>query len=381
MRTFTFLLAAAATMAAVAEGGEAELVERKSSPWHLSVGPVLSPRVRVRMHCPRPVLPAPPAPRQSAPGDVGNVPADPSAGYVDRQYEDGYVKPDEGTTDPDSMVSGLTWNWGADNVGAQYAGGSMEFHTGVARWSESVSSSDYRTGGGGGDDRDALLGVELKGGLNFFETPLFDAAVDLGARYYGSGDQNVSAKYGTTVTTTRNEYRYVDRYSAAGWTDVPKGGHVGSAGGPGRLLGAMPTRSEELMGLTRSAESQRYRSHTRLNYDIWDLRLGPSLGWRATRYLTLRGGVYGLLGLVDATMKTETETPRGSQGAKKSVCAGVFGVAAGLSAQVNVTEDVFLVGAIEYDWWSDAVHMKTGGGDARIKLSDVTASLSLGVAF
>ena len=381
MRAFTFLLAAAASVAAWAGGEDGELVERTSGPWHLSVGPVLSPRVRVRVHGPRPVLP-PPRPRTASSGTEGSVAADPSAGSVGRQYADGYVNPDEGTADPNSMIAGLTWNWGASDVGAQYVGGRMEFRTEMAGWRESVSSSSYGSGAAAsGSDRDALLGVEAKGGLTFFESRMFDAAVDAGFRFYGSGDLNASSKYGTSVTTTRTPYRYVDSYGAGGWTDTPKGPHAGSAGGPGRLLEATPTRREEPMGATRSTETYVHHASTKLDYDIWDLRLGPTLGWKVADRLTLRGGVYGLLGLVDARLESSVESSNGSKDAKKSVCAGVFGMAAGLSAQFDITDDVYLVGGAEYDWWGDAVHMKAGGADARVKLSDFTVSLALGVAF
>ena len=381
MRKFWFWMAVAAAGTVLAESGDVELVERKASPWHMTIGPVLAPRVRVRIHSPRPVLPAPVRPGAGASGSSGNVAADPSAGYADRQYVDGYVKPDEGTEDPDSMISGLTWNWGAKNVGSQYSGGKMEFHTGVARWDETISASSHSAGSGNGSDRDALLGLEAKGGFTFFENDVFDAAVDAGFRYYGSGDLNAESKYGTSVTTTRNQYRYVDSYSASGWTDVPSGSHAGTPGGPGRLLGATPTRREELAASSGSTETYKYYGRTKLNYSIWDLRLGPTLGWQVADYLTLRGGVYGLLGLVDAKLKSSMETADGAYGVKKSTCAGVFGMAAGLSAQINLTEDLYLVGGAEYDWWSDAIHMKSRGADARIKLSDFTVSLSLGMDF
>ncbi len=400
MRRFWLLIAMAASGAALAEGGDEGLVEKDDgSAWHFRVGPVMAPRVRARVRAPRRVVPhvSPQMPGgmgSNSSGTSGNAPADPSAGYAERQYADGFVRPDEGTEDPDSMISGLTWDWGANNVGAQYSGGKMEFHTGMTRWDESVSTSSrsFSSGGGGSgheSDQDILLGVEAMGGWTFFDDQMFDAAVDAGFRFYGTGNLKTGSgyNYGTRVTTTktRNEYRFVDSYDASGWTDVPSGSYTGTPGGPGRIIGATPTRREELMGSTslQSSEtySYRYRSHTKLDYRIWDLRLGPTLGWKATDWLAIRGGIYGLLGLVDARLRTSTDMTGGKSSAKSSSCDAVFGMAAGLSAQINLTDNLFLMGGAEYDWWSDTVGLRAGGADARIELSDFTVSLAIGVEF
>lgn len=389
MRKFTILVTIAAAGMALADVAPEGLEEEKgSSPWHLTIGPVLAPRVRVRVRGASPaamVRPAVPAPSS---GRVAGIAADPSEGFTAREYADGYVKPDEGTADPDTLISGLTWNWGADNVPAQYSDGNVEFRTEMARWTQNAYSSSYSQGSLSDSDRDVLLGIEAMGGFMFFEDEDFDAAIDAGLRYYGSDDQKAKSQYGTSVTTTRSEYRIVDSYDASAWTEMPIGAYTGSAGGPGRLIGATPTRKEELIGTSSVIERYRYYSDTKLDYRIWDLRLGPTVGWKATDWLTLRGGVYGLLGIVDAKLKSETGTEAGaargaaySQKAKKSKCETVFGLAAGLSAQVKLTDNLFLAGGVEYDWWSDSVTLRAGGADARIKLSDITMSLALGYQF
>lgn len=391
MRRSLILVVLAASGAAWAEGGEDGLAEQgENKAWHFRVGPVMAPRVRTRIRNSgqfyRPAVQAAAAQSESSSSGAGGGAsvADPSAGYVDREYVDGYVKPDEGTTDSDSFIEGLTWNWGADNVGAQYSGGRIEFHTEATKWSEAVSSSvrDFSRGSGSESDRDFMLGVEAMGGWTFFDDDMFDASVDGGFRFYGSGDLKSESVYGTSVktTTTRSEYRFVDSYDASGWTDVPVGSYSGTPGGPGRIIGAMPTRREELASSqSESAEqSYFYRSGAKLDYRIWDMRLGPTLGWKATDWLTIRGGVYGLWGIVDADLKTSGGVYR----SKKSKSETVFGVAAGLSAQVSLTDNVFLQGGAEYDWWADDVSLKTGGGaDAKLELSYLTVSLAIGIEF
>ena len=183
------------------------------------------------------------------------------------------------------------------------------------------------------------------------------------------------------MTTTRSEYRFVDSYDASGWANVPDGSHVWEPGDADRVIGAMPTRREEQSGSSTRTETHYYSGDLRLNYRIWDLRLGPTLGWQATDWFTLRGGVYGLLGLVDATLKTDANTPYGRSHVSDSTCGALFGMAFGLSAQVNITEGLFLSGGVEYDWWTDSVDLNAGGANAEIELSDWVVSLGLGVEF
>ena len=401
MRKFGFVVVAAFVGTAWAENGDEGLVREKDyNAWHFRIGPVMSPRVRVNVRGPRFALPAMPKAgpnsySQSS-GTGAAAPADPSEGYQNRQYADGYVNPDGGTADPDSIVPGVTWFWGADNVPAQYSDGRMEFHTEMTRWEESVSTassssySSYGSGSGYESDRDFLVGVEAMGGWTFRDNRTFDAAIDGGFRFYGSGCLDAESLYGyryetrTTTTTTRNEYRYVDSYDASGWMTVPEGSYAGTLEGPGRVIGATPSRREELMrSSSETSTSGETRSHayfgnTKLNYRIWDLRLGPTLGWHVTDWFALRGGVYGLLGLVDASLKTYGGA---MGGASTSTCGAVFGMAFGISGQLNLTDNLFIMGGVEYDWWTDSVDLDAGGANAEVTLSDMAISLGLGVEF
>ena len=120
-----------------------------------------------------------------------------------------------------------------------------------------------------------------------------------------------------------------------------------------------------------------YSGDTRLIYRIWDLRLGPTFGWHVTDWFALRGGVYGLLGLVDASLKADS----GLSGASSSTCGAVFGMAFGVSGQLNLTDNLFLMSGVEYDWWTDSVDLNAGGANAEIELSDLVISIGLGVEF
>lgn len=386
MRNFLFLTAAVAASVAVAEDpGEGLVKESSYKHWHLTIGPVMSPRVRVSVSGPRVALPMTPPAGWRAAGTGAAAPTDPATQpYADRQYVDGYVKPDEGTADPKDWGHGLTWDWGAKDVPSQHSNGRMEFHTDVTRWTESYSSTAYGNGTGSDGDRDFLVGVEALGGWTFFNDGSFDATVDAGFRFYGSGYIDAESRYGTSVTTTHNDYRFVDSYDASGWTDVPVGPYTGTSGeggAYGRVLGAEPTRREEQLPAPQKTETYYYNGDTRFIYRIWDLRLGPTFGWQATDYLVIRGGVYGMLGLVDATLKTDANTSAGPRSASASTCGAVFGMAFGASAQLYLTDDLFLYGGAEYDWWTDSVDLSAGGAKADIKLSDLVISLGMGVEF
>ena len=56
-------------------------------------------------------------------------------------------------------------------------------------------------------------------------------------------------------------------------------------------------------------------------------------------------------------------------------------MAFGVSGQINLTDNLFVMGGVEYDWWTDSVDLNAGGANAEIKLSDMSISLGLGVEF
>ena len=135
------------------------------------------------------------------------------------------------------------------------------------------------------------------------------------------------------------------------------------------------------MSSVYSTEKHIYSGSTKFNYNIWDLRLGPTLGWKATDWFALRGGVYGLIGLVKSELKTTTNTGHGRRSSSESTCDAIFGMAFALSGQINLTENFFIYGGTEYDWWTDSVDLNAGGANAEIKLSDMSISIGLGVEF
>ncbi len=397
MKGSLFLAALVVSAAVWADEGEG-LVERESrNPWRLTIGTILSPRVRTKMNAPRLTPPALPANGSLRPGSVRPTIADPSAGYVDREYADGYVNKDAGVNPSQNDHPGYTWNWGADDVSNQYStdsNGQMVFQS--ASWTEVHSSSSSWGGSGEYNDRELFVGVEVMGGWTFYEDQTFDAAIDTGFRFYGCDCIEAESKYDATVTT--RDYYIEDRYDASHWGtpnwgpdifagQIPGDKYDGPAygldeGRYGPLIGATPERDDhKYVDGSEAVQLYNYYSHAKLNYRIWDLRLGPTFGWKATERLTIRGGTYLLIGLVDASLKATSYSPEGATRRKASTCGGVFGAAFGVSAQYNVTENLFLMAGVEYDLWARDVVLNAGGSSAEIKLSDMSITLGLGFEF
>lgn len=381
MNKFLFLAVVSVASAAGAAGDEGLVEEKTRNPWHFRIGPVMAPRVRVKVSGPHFALPVMPRVGSQTGGNGAAAPAGGAAGY---EYADGYVRPDAGTQDPGAMTQGNTWDWGARDMSSQYNGESVEFHTGMTHWDETVTAVSTFGGASTESDRDVLLGVDAMGGWTFYDDGAFDIAIDAGFRFYGTGSHDAESRYGTSVTTRRDEYQVVDSYRPAhAWQPewVPPDAYNGQEGG--LLLHATPDSRDDnrLMSSASSTERRYYSGSAKFNYNIWDLRLGPTLGWKATDWFALRGGVYGLLGLVKSELKTTANADGGRRSSSESTCDAIFGMAFALSAQINLTENFFIYGGTEYDWWTNSVRVRNDGASAQIKLSDFTVSAGIGVEF
>jgi len=402
MRKLMFAVAIAACGAAVAGDGDNELVEESSaSAWHFRIGTVMSPRVRCKFRGTPIKYPKMPEsgswtyetdyaiPRHTI------DPTDDEAYLAGREYVNGKVTPDNGTDDPDSMIFNQTWLWWADDIGdgAQYssANGMVSFNTEMTYWTKDTVSSTYRGGANDCHDRDIQQGVEFVAGYTFYRKDDFLIDFDLGGRFYGTGDELSVERYGARTSTTIHGYRFVDSYSASGWTSTPGGQHIGTD--PSRVIGDYfePTREEreipsdelrDRYGL-ESSSSYSYSSYNRteLDYEIWDIRMGPTFGWQPWDFFTLRAGFYGLIGLVHYEFNSDVVTSEQEIHSSNSKCVPIFGIASGLSAQFNITKNLFIMGSIEYDWWTKDVNLWAGQASGKLELSDFSVALSVGVEF
>ena len=378
-----------ASAAVFAEEAKPELsAEETENNFRFHAGVLYSPRVRVKGHFNGGVSRAQfrslmPQRKLFPSGSGAKVPS--SSGYANRQYADGFVNLDEGTTDSGSMIEGLTWNWGADDVAGQYSNGKMSFHTDAAEpvYSSSVSEG-FNGGGNSGSTREEELGFEIGGEWIYGRKNGFQFGLGGGFRWTGSDDWNLSDGGHVSVSESVSTYRYKDVYDASGWDEraLKHESYAGDMGGPGRLLGAVPeSREKELVDRRSSQSSYSYSNDMKLRYNIWDLRLGPTLGYEITDDLLIQGGVYGLLGLVDYSLRASTSAGGPSSTSSQSHCTALFGLGFGIAAEYLFTDNIFLRASAEYDWWSDEVHTRAGAGSAEIALSDFTVTAGIGIEF
>lgn len=364
----------------------AVFAEEAESNFRFHAGVLYSPRVRVKGHFNGGAIRdriRGMAAQRTLFGPSGNqTPA--ASGYADRTYADGYVNLDDGTTAQGSMIEDLTWNWGADDVAGQYSNGKMSFRTEPVESVYSSSVSEEFSGHNGGSTREEELGLEVGGEWIYGRKNGFQFGLGGGFRWAGSDDWGLSDRGRVSVTESLDVYRYKDTFDASGWDEgaLTHSSYAGDRGGPGRLLGAVPeSREREAVDHQSARNDYSYSNDMRLRYHIWDLRLGPTLGYEITDDLRIQGGVYGLLGLVNYSLRTSTSVGGSSGTSSQSRCTALFGLGFGIAAEYLFTDNIFIRASAEYDWWSDKVHARAGAGSAELALSDFTVTAGIGIEF
>ncbi len=191
--------------------------------------------------------------------------------YAERMYEDGYVRQDAGTS-----ADGSTWYWGYESAG-QIQGDSLLFS---ARGSESVVRGDVANPGRGAYSRDSLAGfsphlqLDVKsphsiGGFRIGFSGGFD---------FTKVDQSLVFS-DFSASQFRDNFRldYTDIY-ALGGVVLPGAPYSGSLGGPGPLIGNLPT-DRIVTPVLLSTDSAFFANEVSasLDMDVSSLTLGPSL--------------------------------------------------------------------------------------------------------
>lgn len=153
--------------------------------------------------------------------------------FGDRFYNDGFVRQDASTA-----TDGSTWFWGYDNAG-QVVDGSLVFQ---ATGFESIRTDRIdTTAGRRADERMSGGGVSLRADVT---TPWSWGPFRIGGML-GLGVASDSRSYqfaNHSTTQIRDDYRldYTDRYDLGGV--IPPGApYVGDIGGPGPLIGNLPS--------------------------------------------------------------------------------------------------------------------------------------------
>jgi hypothetical protein len=171
----------------------------------------------------------------------------PPTGAADRFYDDGYVRPDSGSS------PGLTWFWGYENNSQVPGNDTIQYH----------SSSSQGTGASNDKDGDPQHGIELS-----YE------------RYLGKvgkrANWGLGAAFSYNNVTIEDDRPAVsavrqstDTY-ALGGVIPPEAPYAGSFAGPGPLISDSPNRT-----FTTIPGGARVTGEREFNADMFGVRLGP----------------------------------------------------------------------------------------------------------
>ncbi len=306
-------------------------------------------------------------------------PVGPADAYADRQYDNGFVRLDSGTT-----LNGDTWYWGYD-AAAQVGGGSLTFQRAMGTEARSDARSlaePYAWE----DDTLAAPGVFVEAERCFSQI----GGVDLGLLLNGAWSAFDAEHAGTSFSA---EQRYheeavalTDRYELLGV--VPPAAPYGTAtyDGPGPLLPNLPAaRTSSAATVSDGAASFVNRVSEAVDLDVLTLALAASASREFGRVaLELAAGPSLSLVLADATFHEVLTGTRGGRtftvnewtasDSREAWQWGVFGQA-GLNVAVTGRLRLGVFG--RYDWVED-VEGRVGPSSYTAELSGVSGGVVLG---
>jgi len=227
-------------------------------------------------------------------------------GGVDHLYNDGYV-----LRDSSGNAGGLTWNWGYRNP-SQVVGDTMQFHA-IQSDPANHKVSD-----------DPQYGVELTYQRVLGSLP-----------FLSSGHWGFEAAFGCTDLDLRDKAARVttDTFQLSGVLP-PGAGYNGTFGGPGALLGDLPTR-------TFASNIATLPGYQKLSGQLYSLRLGPFAEWNFTPQLSVAAsaGLTLAPGSVDYDFAETTTLP-----------GGATFVASGHSSKTELLYGPYVSATLRYDF-------------------------------
>jgi hypothetical protein len=197
-----------------------------------------------------------------------------TTGYADREYDDGYVRQDAGTS-----LDGTTWYWGYDNA-SQVQGDELVYH---ATGFQSIRGDLSSAPNAGPASKDTLDGVaphlQFDARSPYSLGPFrigFSAGLD-----FMKADQSLAFS-NFSATQTREDYRldYEDRYDLQG-VIPPQAPYAGTIGGPGPLIDNLPvirTITPVLLGTDTATFGNQV--HSSFEVEALSFTLGPTLSMK-----------------------------------------------------------------------------------------------------
>ncbi len=292
----------------------------------------------------------------SEPGPVGVT-------DIIRNYDDGYVR-----VDSEGNAEGLTWNWGYRDAEQVNTDGTLDFHSGSALGSSSISRAQD----------DPQLGFEIAWERQLIRTDRLRLGLKAAFGLMDVGiDESRSFRRDSEVVT--------DSYSLGGIIPpgdpgVPGYQYQGTFGGPGPLIGGAPSgRTLEIIPLGALTSARRTLEST-----LFHWKLGPWLEMPiGSRFAIFAGG--GLaFGYADSVFRYREVTllPTGvslfESGERESGELALGGyMEAGLRWQIS--ESWHASSSFEYQRM-EGVTIKAGARSATLELKS-TYSLLAGLGY
>jgi hypothetical protein len=310
----------------------------------------------------------------SAPPNVGTL-----TGYADRDYTDGFVHTDPGTADPDTDTAGKTWNWGYDNA-SQYSGSSVQFHS--AAGSDHLIAAQAASDELGGKDSD-MPGLDFLIGRRLWARKGMALGFSAGASWFPEHSSSFSVNR-TVARDTLTSFRYVDTYGAP-YTPFPGDPYVGTIGGPGYLLGNIPdSRITEI--LSQNTTDWVADSKLKVEMQMAELRLGPTLWLMPTERLTLRLSPHLRVAYVETEAESHTQISPTTLGPityddRTHSRNWLLGGGAEAEARLALNRGWFVGFSTAYDWWDDNVNISADPFNASVDLGRVTCTATIGREF
>lgn len=322
----------------------------------------------------------------SEPGSIGSRGA-----YADRTYEDGYVKLDQGTLNPDAVGGlGNTWNWAYDNT-AQFnaSAKTLSFHQQGEVGYTALHDNDVT-----GQDDAVGAGVQIQAGWNVVKQGNW--RVDLGVGFQGIWGASSKISLNSYLERT-SRLNTTDTYDVAATVD-PDTGFPGPQTAPGGYAGQFSVPGPTITNIPSSRTSQRTdlstaQNNVNFNFqtDFYELTFSPRIIYIATQTLALSlTPALGVSYIAVAADRTETFTETTPGGGTTTLgswhdhtnTGGVrfaAGITAGADLELGKGYYAGILGG--YQWAVDAVQINIGPNAAAVSGSGFVAGLVVGKRF
>ena len=291
-------------------------------------------------------------------------------GYADRLYDNGYVKLDPGTGNPDSVGGpNATWNWGFANP-AQYNAGAQTLSF---QKQGDLGYNTLASGTAGASDTLLGAGLQLMAGLPLTKSGRWAFDLALGFQgIWGAHSEMESTTYREDVRQmTVTDVYNVSGIPAAQFSQGFQGTYLGPFDNPPVPSPVIPNLPSERLASTSAAF---FTAQNRIAFDVdqslYQFSLGPKIAYEVSHRVRLNVRPSVSLNLINAGVKRTETFAQSSTGGGSVVLQGwsneadEWDVLFGLGATAGVDLDLgkgFYAGVFGgYEWVAEQAKVSIG---------------------